>query len=149
MSCIVGRCFYHLSHQGSLLVQGCVTSGQTTREGLQQHLSADNCIKALLSKALSTRARPNYSQCQSLPLGSLHKLLSLLHERAERKNEKNHSPTMAKTKPHYRKLIRMKKQKVRPQTMGQDKPPEKQLNEVKQHSRKRIQNNGSEDDAGS
>ena len=32
---------------------------------------------------------------------------------------------------------------------GQDKTPEKQLNEVKQHSRKRIQNNGSEDVAGS
>ena len=32
---------------------------------------------------------------------------------------------------------------------GQDKTPEKQLNEVKQHSRKKIQKNDSEDDPGS
>ena len=138
VSCIVGRHFYHLSHQGSLLAQGWVTSGQTTREGLQPHPSANNCIKALLIKALPTRSRPSYSQCQSLPSGSSHKPLSLLHQRADRKNEKNHSPTMAKTKPHYRKLIGMKKQRVRCQMKGQDKTPEKQLNEVKQHSRKRI-----------
>ena len=37
---------------------------------------------------------------------------------------------MAKTKPHYRKLISMKKQKVMSQMKGQDKTPEKQLNEV-------------------
>ena len=32
---------------------------------------------------------------------------------------------------HYRKLISMKKQKVTTQMKGQDKTPEKQLNEVK------------------
>ena len=37
---------------------------------------------------------------------------------------------MTKTKPHYRKLISMKKQKVTSQMKGQDKPPQKQLYEV-------------------
>ena len=37
---------------------------------------------------------------------------------------------MSKTKPHYRKLISMKKQKVMSQMKGQDKTPDKQLNEV-------------------
>ena len=35
-----------------------------------------------------------------------------------------------KQKPSYRKLIMMKKQKVMSQMKGQDKIPEKQLNEV-------------------
>ena len=35
-----------------------------------------------------------------------------------------------KTKPHYQKLISMKKQKVTFQMKGQYKTPEKQLNEV-------------------
>ena len=33
-------------------------------------------------------------------------------------------------KPHYRKLIRMKKQKAMSQMKGQDQTPEKQLNEL-------------------
>ena len=37
---------------------------------------------------------------------------------------------MTKTKPHYRKLISMKRQKVTSQMKGQDKPPQKQLYEV-------------------
>ena len=43
----------------------------------------------------------------------------------------------------------MKKQKVMSQMKGQDKTPEEQLNEVEyiQRSRKRIQNNDSEDDS--
>ena len=35
-----------------------------------------------------------------------------------------------KPKPHHRKFIRMKKQRVLSQMKGQDKTPEKQLNEV-------------------
>ena len=48
-----------------------------------------------------------------------------------RRSKKNHNPTVARTKksPH-RKLIRMKKQRVLSQMKGQDKTPEKQLNEV-------------------
>ena len=43
----------------------------------------------------------------------------------------------------------MEKQKVMSQMKGQDKTPEKQLNGDRQTSRKRIQNNDSEDDTGS
>ena len=45
----------------------------------------------------------------------------------------------------------MKKHKVVPQMKGQDKTPEKQLNEVETGSlqKKRIQNNNNEDDSGS
>ena len=43
-------------------LQGWVTSGQTTSKvGVQPHLSADNWIKALVTKALLTRARPSFS----------------------------------------------------------------------------------------
>ena len=59
-------------------------------------------------------------------------------------------PQQLEQKPHYRKLIRMTKQKVMSRMKGQDKTPEKQLNEVdRQPSRKWIQNNDSEDDPGS
>ena len=37
-----------------------VTLRQTTRERVQSHLSADNWIKALLSKTLPTRARSSF-----------------------------------------------------------------------------------------
>ena len=37
---------------------------------------------------------------------------------------------MTKTKPHYRKLISVKKQKAKSQMKEQDKNPEKHLNEV-------------------
>ena len=83
----------------------------------------------MLSKALPTRARPSFSHHQSLPSGSLHKPLCVLHQRADRRSRKNHRPTAVKTKPHYIKLIRMKKQKVISQRKGQDKPSE-QVNEV-------------------
>ena len=64
---------------------------------------------------------------------------------------KNNHPTGTKTKPHFRKSVSMKKQKVISQLMGQDKTPEEQLNEVEyiQRSRKRIQNKDSKDDSGS
>ena len=39
-------------------------------------------------------------------------------------------PQQLKQKLHYRKFIRMKKQKVMSQMKGQDKTPEKQLNKV-------------------
>ena len=80
--------------------------------------------------ALPTRARPSFSHHQSLPSGRVHKPLSLLYQRADRRSKKNHNPSGARTKPHYRKLTRMKKQRVLPQTKGQDKTLQKQLNEV-------------------
>ena len=51
-----------------------------------------------LSKDLPTRARPSFSHHQSLASGSLQKPVSLLHQRADRRSKKNHSPTVAKTK---------------------------------------------------
>ena len=73
--------------------------------------------------ALPTRARPSFSHHQSLPSGRLHKPLSLLHQRADRRSKKNYSPSVVTTKPHYRKLTRIKKQRVLSQTKGQDKTP--------------------------
>ena len=112
--------------------EGWVSSDQkNTKEGAQPHSSADSWIKALLSKALPTRARPSFSHHQSLPSGSLYKRLSLLHQRADRRSKKNHSPTVTKIKTTLQKcLTSMLKQKVMSQMKGQDKTPEKQLNEV-------------------
>ena len=81
-----------------------VTSGQTTtREGEQPNPSADNWSEVLLSKALPTRAKNSFSHCQSLPSTSLHKLLSLIHQRADRKSKK-HSITAAKMKTILQKV---------------------------------------------
>jgi len=70
---------------------------------MQPHSSADNWIKALLSKALPTRARPSFSHHQSLSSGSLHKPLSFIHQRADRRSKK-HSLTAAKTKTILQKV---------------------------------------------
>ena len=102
-----------------------VTSGQTTtREGEQPNPSADNWSEVLLSKALPTRAKNSFSHRQSLPSTSLHKLLSLIHQKADRRICT--ASQRLKQKPYYRKLIMMKKQKVMFQMKGQDKTPEKQ-----------------------
>ena len=75
-----------------------------TRKGAKPHPPADNCIKALLSKALSTRAGSSYSHNQSLPLGSLYKPLSLLlRQRADRRS-KNCSPRETKRKATLQKI---------------------------------------------
>ena len=85
-------------------LQVWVALGQTTtRERVQSHPSADNWIKALLSKALPTRARPSFSHCQSLPSGSLHKPLGLIHQRADRRSKK-HTVTAANTKTILQKV---------------------------------------------
>ena len=97
--------------------------------GSQPYPSVDNWIKVLLSKALPTRARLSFSHHQFLPSGSLHKPLGLLHQRADR-GSKNSNPTETKTKPQYRKLISMQKQKVTSQVKGKNKTPEKQLNKM-------------------
>jgi len=70
---------------------------------MKPHSSADNWIKALLSKALLTRARPSFSYHQSLPSRSLHKLLSLIHQRADRISKK-YCLTAAKTKTKVEKV---------------------------------------------
>ena len=74
---------------GSLLV--------TNREGTQPYPSAENWIKDLLSMVLPTRARSSFPHSQSLPSGSLHKSLSLTHQRADRRS-RNYNSTAFKTK---------------------------------------------------
>ena len=95
-----------------------VTSGQkSTREGVQPHPSADNWMKVLLNKALPTRGRPSFSHHQSLASGNLHKLLNLLHQRADRRSKKKHSPTEIKTKTTLHKVMSQMK--------GKDENPRK------------------------
>ena len=50
-----------------------------SREGTQLHPSTENWIKDLLSMALPIRTRPSFPLSQSLPSGSFHKPLILLH----------------------------------------------------------------------
>ena len=54
------------------------------REGTQLHPSTENWIQDLLSMALPIRTRPSFPLTQSLPLGSSHKPLNHLHQRADR-----------------------------------------------------------------
>ena len=54
------------------------------REGTQPHPSTENWIKNLLSMALRIRTRTSFPLSQSLPSGSSHKPLNLLHQRADR-----------------------------------------------------------------
>ena len=68
--------------------------------GSATHPSTDNWIKALLRKALPTRVRPSFSQCQSLPSGSLHKPLRLICQRAYREAKRTTIPQWLEQKPH-------------------------------------------------
>ena len=56
------------------------------REGTEPHPSAENLIKDLLSipPPPHIRTRPSLPHSQSLPSGSFRKLLTLLHQRADR-----------------------------------------------------------------
>ena len=49
------------------------------REGTQPCPSTENRIKDLLSTAPPLRTRPSFPLSQSLPSGSFHQLLTLLH----------------------------------------------------------------------
>ena len=55
-----------------------------SREGAQLHPSTENWIKDLLSMAPHIRIRASFPYSQSLPSGSFHKPLILLHQRADR-----------------------------------------------------------------
>ena len=55
-----------------------------SREGTQLYSSVENWIKDLLSMAPPIRTRPSFPIIQSLPSGSFHKPLILLHQRADR-----------------------------------------------------------------
>ena len=55
-----------------------------SKEEAQLHPSTENWIKDLLNMALPIRTRPSVPHSQSVPSGSLHKLLILVHQRANR-----------------------------------------------------------------
>ena len=55
------------------------------REGTQLHPSTENWIIDLLSMAQPISTRPSFPLSQSIPSGSIHKPLILLHQRAHRK----------------------------------------------------------------
>ena len=55
-----------------------------SREGTQLHPSTEYWIKDLLSMAPPIRTRPSFPLSQSLPSGSFHKPLILLHQQADR-----------------------------------------------------------------
>ena len=55
-----------------------------SREGTQLHPSTKNWIKDLLSRAPPIRTRLSFPLSQSLPSGSFHKLLIIIHQRANR-----------------------------------------------------------------
>ena len=54
------------------------------RERTQPRPSTENWIKDLLSMAQPMRTRPSFPLSQSLPSGSFHKPLILIHQRADR-----------------------------------------------------------------
>ena len=54
------------------------------REGTQLHPSTENWIKDLLNIALPIRAKYSIPLSQSIPSGSFHKFLILIHQRADR-----------------------------------------------------------------
>ena len=68
-----GDQYLHYLHHSS-------ASGQTT--GREHRPATENWIKDLLSMAPSFRTRPSFPLSQSLPSGSFHKPLILLHQRA-------------------------------------------------------------------
>ena len=55
-----------------------------SRAGTQPHPSTENWIKVLLSMALPIRTRLSFPLSQSLPSGSFHEHLVLLHQKADR-----------------------------------------------------------------
>ena len=81
-------------------LKGWVTSGQTNKEGVQPHPSADNWIK---STALSTRADPVFPTISTSHQEACTSL-SLIHQRADRRSKKNRDPTMVRTKTILQKV---------------------------------------------
>ena len=54
--------------------------------------------------ALATRARHSFSNHQSVPSGSLHKSLSLIHRKALRRSQDNDNPAAARMKTTLQKV---------------------------------------------
>ena len=60
------------------------------REGTQYHPSTENWIKDLLSMALPIRTRSSFPLSPSLPSGSFHQPLILLHREGRQTENHNH-----------------------------------------------------------
>ena len=60
-----------------------VDNSENNREGTQPRPLTENWIKDLMSMALPIRARPRFPHSQSLPSGSFHKPLILIHQRVD------------------------------------------------------------------
>ena len=74
---------------------------------------------------LSTKARPSFYAPQVSPIRCLHKLLSLIHQKADRKSKKNHDPIAVRTKITLQKINQDEKAEDLSQIKGQNKTPEK------------------------
>ena len=61
------------------------------REGTQPCPSTENWIKDLLSMTPPISTRPSFPPSQSLPTGSFHKPLILIHQRAESRYSENYN----------------------------------------------------------
>ena len=71
-----GQHYLHYLHQFGLR--------SSYREGTQACPSTENWIKDLLNMAPPIRIRPSFPLSQSLPSGSFHKPLILIHQREDR-----------------------------------------------------------------
>ena len=67
---------------------------------------------------------------QSFPSESLHKPLSLIHQRADRRSKKKYNFTVAKAKTTLQKLIRIKNQAIMSQMKGKIKPRKTKWSEI-------------------
>ena len=76
---------------------------------------------------MPTRARPSFSHASPSHQEAYTRLPASSIRGQTEQEAQSHSP---KTKMYYRNLLMMRKQKVISQMKGQDKTPEKQLNEV-------------------
>ena len=74
----------HGIFQARILEWVAISFSRNIREGTQSHSLTDNWIKDLLSMAPHIRARLSFPLSQSLPSGSFHRPLILIHQRAKR-----------------------------------------------------------------
>ena len=72
------------------------SSQQESRDVSVPQPSVENWIKDLLSMGLPTTARLSCLHSQSFPSGSLHKPLTLIHQRADGRS-KSYNPTASRT----------------------------------------------------
>ena len=89
--CMVGvrdlssTCMDHLREVTIIFITSTIVWPQlNSREGTQLHSSTENWVKVLQIMASPIRTRPCIPLSQSIPSGSFHKPLILLHQREDR-----------------------------------------------------------------